>query len=116
MAERAAMVTGASGGIGLAIARALGEEGYALTLSARRPGETGGGRGAGLRADGFEVQTVAANMTDEEDILAVFAAHQEKLRPPRRPRQQRRGRDRRRRWTRSRPSTSTCSWRSTCAR
>ena len=37
MAERAAIVTGGSGGIGLAIARALGEEGYALTLSARRP-------------------------------------------------------------------------------
>ena len=37
MAQRAAIVTGASSGIGLAIAHMLGEEGYALTVAARRP-------------------------------------------------------------------------------
>src|SRR6476646_4470036 len=37
MAERAALVTGASSGIGLAIARNLGEEGSALPSSAPRP-------------------------------------------------------------------------------
>ena len=37
MAERAAIVTGASSGIGLAIARMLGEEGYGLTVASRRP-------------------------------------------------------------------------------
>ena len=37
MAERAALVTGGSSGIGLAISRALAEDGYAVTISARRP-------------------------------------------------------------------------------
>jgi len=74
MAERAALVTGASSGIGLAIARALAEEGHALTISARRP-EKLEAAAAGLRAEGFAVEAVAANMTEEEDVLAVFAAH-----------------------------------------
>ena len=46
MADRAALVTGASSGIGLAIAHMLGEEGHGLTVAARRP-EKLDGRGAG---------------------------------------------------------------------
>ncbi len=76
MAERAALITGASSGIGLAIARVLGEEGYALTVSARRP-EKLEAAAEGLRGEGFEVQSVAANMTSEDDLLAVFAKHRE---------------------------------------
>jgi short-subunit dehydrogenase len=37
MPERAAIVTGASRGIGRAIAEALGEQGYGLTITARKP-------------------------------------------------------------------------------
>lgn len=77
MAERAAIVTGGSGGIGLAIARALGESGYALTLSARRPDKLEGAVES-LRSDGIELQTVPADVTDEESILGVFAAHKER--------------------------------------
>jgi NAD(P)-dependent dehydrogenase (short-subunit alcohol dehydrogenase family) len=74
MAERAALITGASSGIGLAIARALGEEGYALTVSARRPQKLEEAV-AGLRADGLQVESVAADMSAEDDVLSVFAAH-----------------------------------------
>ncbi len=51
-AERAAIVTGASSGIGLAIARVLGEEGYGVTMAARRP-EKLDAAVAGLAADGL---------------------------------------------------------------
>ncbi len=53
MAERAAIVTGASSGIGLAIAKVLGEEGYGITMAARRAekleGAVVGTRERGLR-------------------------------------------------------------------
>ena len=42
MPDRAALVTGASSGIGLAIAEVLGEEGYGLTVAARRPEKLAG--------------------------------------------------------------------------
>jgi NAD(P)-dependent dehydrogenase (short-subunit alcohol dehydrogenase family) len=64
MAERAAIVTGASSGIGLAIARMLGEEGYGITMAARRP-EKLDGAAAALAADGFDVHGVAANVSEE---------------------------------------------------
>jgi NAD(P)-dependent dehydrogenase (short-subunit alcohol dehydrogenase family) len=74
--ERAALITGASSGIGLAIARLLGEEGHALTVSARRP-EKLEQAAESLRADGHEVLSVPANMTSEEELVAVFARHRE---------------------------------------
>ena len=76
MAERAALITGASSGIGLAIARVLGEEGYGLTVSARRP-EKLEATAEGLRGDGLEVESVAANMAEEEEVVGVFAKHRE---------------------------------------
>jgi short-subunit dehydrogenase len=78
MPERAALVTGASRGIGLAIAELLGEEGYGLTLTARKPG-TLEQTAAALRDKGFEVEHRAANMADEEGIREVVAAHRERF-------------------------------------
>jgi NAD(P)-dependent dehydrogenase (short-subunit alcohol dehydrogenase family) len=78
VAERAALVTGGSSGIGLAIARALGEDGYALTLSARRP-EKLEAAAEGLRADGLEVKAVPTQMTDESEIAALVAAHRDEF-------------------------------------
>lgn len=77
MADRAALVTGASSGIGLAISRALAEDGYAITASARRP-EKLEEAVKGLTDDGFEVTAVPANVTSEDDLKALVAAHEEK--------------------------------------
>ncbi len=76
-AERAAIVTGASSGIGLAIARVLAEEGYAITMAARRP-EKLEIAVEGLAAEGFDVQAVPANLADEAEIQKVVAAHRER--------------------------------------
>ncbi len=77
MAQRAAIVTGASSGIGLAIARMLGEEGYALTLAARRP-EKLSAAAQELRSEGLELQDVPADVSSEEAILQVVAAHRDR--------------------------------------
>src|SRR5436305_4440588 len=78
VAERAALVTGGSSGIGLAIARALAEDGYGVTVSARRP-EKLEAAVEGLRADGLDVQSVAANVANEEEILALIGSHRERF-------------------------------------
>ena len=78
MPERAALVTGASSGIGLAIAEVLGETGHGLTVAARRP-EKLAGAVEQLREKGYEVEEVAANLTSEEDVQGVVAAHRERF-------------------------------------
>jgi len=78
MAERAAIVTGGSSGIGPAIARVLGEEGYGLTVAARRP-EKLEEAAAGLRADGFDVNAVSGNLADETLVQEVVRSHRERF-------------------------------------
>jgi NAD(P)-dependent dehydrogenase (short-subunit alcohol dehydrogenase family) len=77
LAERAALITGGSSGIGLAIARALGEDGYGLTISARRP-EKLETAAESLRSEGLEVLSVPANMTEEEEVVGAVAQHRER--------------------------------------
>ena len=76
-AARAAIVTGASSGIGLAIAWVLGEEGFALTVAARRPDKLEAAA-QGLVAEGFQVQSIAANVSEEQDIKRVVDGHRER--------------------------------------
>ena len=76
--ERAALVTGGSRGIGLAIARALGQDGYGVTVAARRP-EKLEAAAQGLRNEGIEALSVAANLADEDEIKRVVAAHRERF-------------------------------------
>jgi NAD(P)-dependent dehydrogenase (short-subunit alcohol dehydrogenase family) len=78
MPDRAALVTGASSGIGLAIAHALGEEGHGLTVAARRP-EKLAAAAEELRAAGHDVEEVAADLTEEEEIRRVVAAHRDRF-------------------------------------
>src|SRR5919205_171220 len=75
---RAAIVTGASSGIGLAIAHLLGEEGHALTVAARRP-EKLAAAAAELRERGYEVQDVAADVAAEAGVQSVVARHRERF-------------------------------------
>ena len=76
--ERAALITGASSGIGLAIAHLLGARGYGLTVTARRP-EKLEAAAEELRGKGCEVQEVAANLADEEAIRSVVTAHRDRF-------------------------------------
>jgi NAD(P)-dependent dehydrogenase (short-subunit alcohol dehydrogenase family) len=78
MAQRAAIVTGASSGIGLAVAHTLGEEGYGLTVAARRPDKLEEAV-QGLRDKGYEVEAVAGPLGDEDGVKAVVAAHRERF-------------------------------------
>jgi NAD(P)-dependent dehydrogenase (short-subunit alcohol dehydrogenase family) len=77
VAERAALVTGGSSGIGLAISRALAEDGYEVTISARRPDKLQAAASA-LAADGLDVSAVPANVASEDDLKALVAAHRER--------------------------------------
>jgi NAD(P)-dependent dehydrogenase (short-subunit alcohol dehydrogenase family) len=74
VAERAALITGGSSGIGLAIARALGADGYELTLSARRPDKLEAAAEE-LRSAGAEVSAVPANMADEDGVVSAIESH-----------------------------------------
>jgi NAD(P)-dependent dehydrogenase (short-subunit alcohol dehydrogenase family) len=78
LAEKAALITGGSSGIGLATARALGEDGYGVTISARRP-EKLEAAAEGLRGEGLDVLSIPAQMGEEEELKKVVEAHRERF-------------------------------------
>jgi NAD(P)-dependent dehydrogenase (short-subunit alcohol dehydrogenase family) len=78
MPNRAAIVTGASRGIGRALAEALAADGYDLTITARKP-ETIEEAAEALRASGASVEFVTGNLADETVIQEVVRAHRERF-------------------------------------
>lgn len=78
MSERAALITGGSSGIGLEIARMLGNMGYRLTVTSRRA-EKLESAAEELRDQGFEVLAVAADVSDEAALVNAFASHRERF-------------------------------------
>jgi NAD(P)-dependent dehydrogenase (short-subunit alcohol dehydrogenase family) len=77
VSQRAAIVTGASSGIGLGLAKMLGEEGYRLTVNGRRP-EKLEAAVAELRELGCDVEGVPGSVADEEVVVEVVARHRER--------------------------------------
>src|SRR5215213_2542670 len=75
MASRAALITGGSSGIGLAIARALGQDDYAVTISARRPDKLEAAARQ-LEEEGIDAHPFPAN--DEDEIKRLVEAHRER--------------------------------------
>ncbi|HEY4413111.1 MAG TPA: SDR family oxidoreductase, partial [Gaiellaceae bacterium] len=71
--ERAAIVTGGSSGIGLAIARMLRDEGYALTLASRRPEKVQ------AAADELGAVAVAADVGDAAACERLVTEHKERF-------------------------------------
>jgi NAD(P)-dependent dehydrogenase (short-subunit alcohol dehydrogenase family) len=74
VADKAALITGGTSGIGLAISRMLQQEGYDLTIASRRQEKVD----AAAAELGGDVQALAANVTDESEVERVVAAHRER--------------------------------------
>jgi NAD(P)-dependent dehydrogenase (short-subunit alcohol dehydrogenase family) len=66
---KAALVTGGSSGIGLAIARMLRDEDYGVMLAARNPDRLA------AAATELGAECVAANVADEDDCQRIVAEH-----------------------------------------
>lgn len=80
LSGQVALVTGASRGIGLAIARRLGEMGARVSLCARSQEKLEEAVG-GLRAAGIEALGLPADITREDQVSSLVGNTQQKLGP-----------------------------------
>ena len=64
------LFTGANKGIGLAVARQLGERGYAVWIGARDE-KRGEAAAAGLRRDGIDARALTLDVTDDASVRAA---------------------------------------------
>jgi NAD(P)-dependent dehydrogenase (short-subunit alcohol dehydrogenase family) len=71
--DRAALITGGSSGIGLAIARMLRDEGYELTLASRRPERVH------AAAEELGAVAVATDVGNADDCQRLVAEHRERF-------------------------------------
>jgi NAD(P)-dependent dehydrogenase (short-subunit alcohol dehydrogenase family) len=78
MPERSAIVTGSSRGIGRAIAEALAQEGYSLTITGRRP-EGVAEAVTQLQVAGADVHGVALNHADPDAPAEIVKRHAERF-------------------------------------
>jgi 3-oxoacyl-[acyl-carrier protein] reductase len=77
--EKAALISGASRGIGLGIANRLAHQGYSLTISARDAARLDAVADELRSAGATEVLTVAADMSDTDGVARVLARHEERF-------------------------------------
>ena len=68
------LVTGAGRGIGAAIARAAGKEGYKVAVNYGRSKDAAEGVVRDIKAAGGEAVAIQGDMASERDIVALFAA------------------------------------------
>lgn len=73
-----ALITGANKGLGLEIARQLGQEGLVVVIGARDEGK-GGAAAADLREQGIDAHAVKLDVTSKEDVARLPGFFREKF-------------------------------------